>query len=622
MDGGVSRMRKSDLQEVFGLHFDFRDPVRRRMFSLIKSRLERALSLDRLNELYGRIPKEEGTLPYLRAALEAMNIRCRVSDGDLSRIPPEGRLVVVANHPFGAVEGLLLASILSPVRQDTRIMANYLLKRIPELRELFIFVNPFGTRSATRMNLQPLKNCIQWLHCGGVLGVFPAGEVSHVHLRSRRITDPPWSNTIAGLVRRTEAPVLPVFFQGVNSALFQILGLVHPRLRTALLPHELLNKMNREISVRIGAPVSFRKLREFDRDDDLTSYLRLRTYMLAGRVRSSSSKERKKLHIGRRKPVREPIAPPISAELLLREVHRLPEDQKLLEQGKHLVCFARSDQIPNLLTEIGRLREIAFREAGEGSGKALDLDRFDRYYLHLFVWNREAREVVGAYRLGPTDRILSRFGKSGLYSSTLFKYKTAFLGRIDPALELGRSFVHPSYQKSFAPLLLLWKGIALYVSSHPRYKNLFGPVSIDREYHSVSQQIMVDFLRVNNYLPEMARWVKAKKPPPGRRSRRSLHFPPIHAKLKDIEELSALISDIEARERGVPVLLRQYLKLGGKLLGFNIDHQFNEVLDGLILVDLTQTDPRLLDRYMGKDKAASFLAFHGAASASSPAFCA
>ncbi len=264
-----------------------------------------------------------------------------------------------------------------------------------------------------------------------------------------------------------------------------------------------------------------------------------------------------------------------------------------------------ADQIPNLLQEIGRLREVTFRQVKEGTGKAIDLDRFDAHYLHLFLWNREAQEVVGAYRMGRTDRIMKELGSTGLYTATLFDFQGEFLEEINPALELGRSFIRLEYQKNYSALLLLWKGIGQFVAQNPHYQVLFGPVSISNEYNEFSQGLLATWLSMHNFLPELAQFIRPKNPFEVKKFRcQDLRL--ALTGTQAVEELSALIADVDPNQKGVPILLKQYLKLGGKLLGFNRDPNFNNVLDGLILVDLLQTSHQVLQRYMGKEGLARF----------------
>ena len=304
----------------------------------------------------------------------------------------------------------------------------------------------------------------------------------------------------------------------------------------------------------------------------------------------------------------EPVASPVPASLLKAEVEALPPDQFLVVSGKYLIVYARARQIPWCLQEIGRLRELTFREAGEGTGRASDIDLFDAYYLHLFLWDREADAIVGAYRMGLADEILSRYGERGLYTRSLFSYGPKLLRTLNPAIELGRSFVRAEYQRSFSPLLLLWRGISQFVLRSPQYAILFGPVSISSSYAPVSRQIMVDYLRANNSETRLARHVRPRRP--FRVERSKVRNEVEVADLRDIEHLSRVIARIEHDNKGIPILLKQYLKLGGRLIGFSTDDQFSDALDGLVVVDLRASEPRVLARYMGDAGAEAFFAHH------------
>jgi hypothetical protein len=291
-----------------------------------------------------------------------------------------------------------------------------------------------------------------------------------------------------------------------------------------------------------------------------------------------------------------------------REVAALPAAQRLLAAGRFEVYYASASQIPWLLQEIGTLREAAFRAAGEGTGKEADLDLFDAYYLHLFVWDAGARAVVGAYRMGLVDEIVARYGKRGLYTHSLFRYDQTVLRSVNPGIELGRSFVRLEYQRNYAPLLLLWRGIGRFVVRMPRYCVLFGSVSISNRYASASRQLIVRYLIANRVDSSLAPHVKARRPP-------ELALPPAGAEseacdLRSIDDLSCRIASIEPDRKGIPILLKHYLGIGGRLLGFNTDASFGMVLDGLLMVDLRRADPRTLARYMGAPEAASFLAHH------------
>jgi putative hemolysin len=571
--------------------------------------VEKFLLLDELEQVCVSARKQAGEASFFARLLKSLDLTCDCSEEDLRRIPSQGPVVVVANHPFGLAEGPSLGSLLLGVRSDIRFLANSLLLAIPELREYVIAVDPFGGDGAVKANLKPLREAIEWVRNGGLLIVFPAGEVASIHPPGE-IRDPAWNESVARLVRMTSAAVVPVFFHGANSAAFHIAGLAHPRLRTILLSREFLNKRGTTIRVSIGGPIQPQVLSRLKTHRDTVDYLRERTQLL--RVRKNppgkTSPEWPFPWMPQSKPAE--IAPPVDAGLLRDEIERLGPDQKLVASGEYLVCMANAGQIPNIVLEIGRLREISFREAGEGTGRALDLDVFDKRYEHLFVWNRERNQVVGAYRLAGTDVMQARFGSRGLYTNTLFRFRPDFLPRINPAIELGRSFVRPEHQKSYVPLLLLWKGIGQFVAKNPRYRMLFGPVSISKDYSSASQALIVSFLKAHCYEDRLARSVspKSKFRAPWFLGHKLNKLTPL---LRDIEELSKVVADLEPDKKGVPVLLRQYLNIGGQILDFSVDSQFSRVLDGLIVVDLVKADRGLLKRYLGEAGAERFLNYHG-----------
>lgn len=560
----------------------------------VEGAIQKLLRLDQFDRLYNQ-PDSSHPVSIAEQSLALVNVQPQVSARDLTLIPKTGPVVAVANHPFGLIEGAILAALLPSVRPDAKILANRLLATFPDAAKNCIFVDPFGGDGAARFNHKGLKEAITWLKQGGLLSVFPAGEVAHLNLKQRAIIDPEWSRSIARLVRITGATVLPMYFVGANSAMFQLLGFLHPRVRTALLPHEFFNKNNRNIEVRIGSPITPAKLRGYQDDVSLIRYLRYRTYLLQDRESPKQFPTAKAA----------PTTAGVFEELLAGEVAKLAPERTLVQTEEFSVLLAKANEIPNVLREIGRLREITFRQIGEGTGKAMDLDRFDDYYWHLFVWNRAKSDVVGAYRLGPSEEILPRLGAKGFYTNELFQWKRSFLDRISPALELGRSFVRPEYQKSYAPLLLLWNGIGRFLARNPQYKLLFGPVSISNGYTSAARHLMVRFLRAYRQSPELAPLVRARNPFRQRPSKLADEL--IGATIWDVEELSALIADVETDGKGVPVLLKQYLKLGGELVAFHVDRKFSNTLDSLIVVDLRKTDLRVLERYMGKPAAAQFL---------------
>lgn len=402
--------------------------------------------------------------------------------------------------------------------------------------------------------------------------------------------------------------MLPVYFPGSNSALFHAAGLIHPRLRTGLLLREFCKRFHTEVPMRVGHPIPFSRLKKFEDDESLTRYLRIHTFVL--QQRGKEMLEAAKLTVEGQNIT---STPPTDCqhERMVEEIDRLrARGGRLVGQGSLSVYQAHSHEIPVLLPEIGRLREVTFRAVGEGTGNDIDLDKYDRYYEHLILWDEEKEQVAGAYRLGRADVILREYGPKGLYTNTLFHFEKPFLANLEAAVEMGRSFVTKAYQRHLASLPLLWKGIACWVARNPHYKKLFGPVSISKDYSSLSRKMIVEFLQDNRMHPHLSNFVKARNPFRYLRTRRMMReF--ISARLQNVDDCSALVSSLETDGKGIPILLKHYLKLNATILSFNVDKDFSSVVDGLILVDFTEIDPRLLSKYMGEESCREYLAKHG-----------
>ncbi len=598
---------------ILDLRNYLRTPLQRGAYQILGPMLDRSLGLRGLDEIYNGAcdlqknhPDGQTCLTWFDSVLKTMKATYEVESGADFEFPKSGPLIIIANHPYGILDPVILSHYAAGQRENVKVMTNSMLAAFPALRPHIIAVNPFGGEAAARSNVGAMKEALKHLKAGGTLVIFPAGEVSG-YKPGAGIEEPVWSSHVGSLVRRTQATVLPVFFPGSNSTLFHAAGLIHPRLRTGLLLREFCNKRDSQVEMRVGTPITFSKLRKFEDDEALTKYLRIHTFVLANRRKAPPQTESAS-------PVTEP-----SREVALAAEHRiriLNEVQALAERGGRLtgqgnlsVYTAHSHEIPDTLQEIGRLREVTFRSVGEGTGNEIDLDRYDRYYQHLFIWDEEKQQIAGAYRLGRADIILREYGPKGLYTSTLFKFEKPFLAHLESAVEMGRSFITKEYQRNLSSLPLLWKGIAHWMVRNPGYKKLFGPVSISKDYDSLSRKMMVEFLQGNCLHEDLASFVKPRNPFRYLRNRRLMReF--ISANLQDVDDCSALISSVETDGKGIPILLKHYLRLSGTILSFNVDKDFSSVIDGLILVDLTETDPKLLAKYMGEENCQAYLARH------------
>jgi len=574
---------------------------------------EKFVPVEKVRELYRRVQRSpEGF--GLENLLAEMQVELRVDAADTARIPSKGPVVVVANHPFGMLDGALLAVLLARVRPDVKVMTNYLLRDVPELAQHCIFVDPFESVDAPRAdriqtNRRALGEALIWLRKGGMLAAFPAGEVSQWQFPQGPIADPGWNDTTVRLIRRTGATALPVYFCGRNSVSFHLFGMIHPRLRTAFLLQEFLQQAGRTVEVRVGSEILHDSVAGIEDDREAIEYLRWRTYLLARRSRTEKSwSEAVRSKIDEK--VQEPVAPAEPAQALAEELRRLAGDRCLVENAELAVYLVKAQETPRMLQELGRLREVTFREAGEGTGKQRDRDRFDNYYWHVLLWHKTRQELVGAYRAGNTAEILDKTGVNGLYTSTLFRYDVRVFEKLGPALELGRSFIRSEYQRQYAPLLLLWKGIARLLATQAKISVLFGAVSISNDYSKASREMIYRFFEARMREDELAGMIEPRRPfrPAGLRPW-DCHA--MFAALRELEDLAQPIADVETDGKGLPILLRQYAKIGGKMLAFNVDRKFSNVLDGLVMVDLRKTEPAVLERYMGREGATEFRQHHG-----------
>lgn len=548
--------------------------------------LSEVSGLKRLERFYNEIQLKPGD-DFIAALFEHLELRIEVGEDDLNRLPREGGLAFVSNHPYGAIDGLALIHVLSRVRPDIKVMANFLLKQLAPLSDRFIGVNPFeNVRSLG--SFQGMRHAMEHLQGGGALGVFPAGEVSSYRTDLNAVVDPRWKTPVIKLIRSAQVPVVPVWFDGANSLVFQMLGMIHPNLRTLALPKEMLRMRGRTVHMRIGKPIAPKELTVLKNVDQLARYLRAKSYSLGSGVQVKREQFRPLLFP--RKP--KAIADPVPHASLSAEVVALA-DVKLTSQAEFDLYLAPSERIPNLLREIGRQREITFRAVGEGTNKSIDLDEFDLYYDHLVLWDRMNDRFVGAYRIGDGARIMEHYGKRGFYTSTLFRMDRPMERVLRQSFELGRSFVVPEYQKHRLPLFLLWRGLLLLLLRNAGHRYLIGPVSISSNYSPFSRTLIMEFVKQHHYDHELAKLVHP---------RNRFHIKPDKADSDalleaagDLRTLDKLIADIEPKENAVPVLLKKYLLLNSKIIGFNSDPKFNDALDGLILMDLTTVPEKTIE---------------------------
>ncbi|MBU2652191.1 MAG: lysophospholipid acyltransferase family protein [Bacteroidetes bacterium] len=537
----------------------------------------KTLKLNVLNDRYNLVSglKEQA---FIDKVIEELGFTFEIPEEDLANIPKEGPFISIHNHPYGGLDGILLIKLLGTARPDFKILVNFLLTKIQPVESFFLPVNPFETHKDVRSSYSGLKEAFSHLSKGFPLGIYPAGEVSSYQFDKKKVTDRNWQLSVIKFIKKAQVPILPVYFEGHNSRMFQILGMIHPLLRTAKLPSELFNKEGKKVRVRIGTPIPVKDQDVFSDINDFKKFLRTKTYSLglSDEIRKSQSVQA---------PRMEDIIAPVNDEDIIKEVESIRDEFLLFNlQGVSVFCVP-SSRIPNVLREIGRLREVTYREVGEGTNKSLDLDSFDDYYEQLFIWDDENHKIVGGYRAGKGKDILPQHGIKGFYVNTLFRVGPQMIPILNETIELGRSFVTKEYQKKTYSLFLLWKGILYLLLKHPEYRYLIGPVSISNTFSDLAKALTVEFMKSNYYNFELAEYIRPKK------TFKAKINPVINRKVflkhteNDVAKLDRFIQDFEPVFR-TPILLKKYINLNAEIIGFNVDPKFNYCLDGLMILDL------------------------------------
>lgn len=542
--------------------------------------IKKLVHQDEINRFIETHQHLEG-LEFNDTVLEHFNFTFQVSGKDRARIPDYGRVLVVANYPLGSLDGLALLKLISEIRTDVKIVATKLLDCIEPLKSLFLSVDSYAMPANSHNQADRITEALE---AEQAVIMFPTGDVSRI--RPNGVRDGKWKFGFLSWAKKTKSPILPVYIGGKNSPLFYSLSSIYKPLGTMMLVNEMFNQKDHEILFRIGKPIPWKSIAGMKLPKKTVAKLMRKQVYLLGK------KKNKELF----KPV-ENIVHPAKTKLIRKE---LKESQLIgkTQDGKHIYLF---DYIPNssVMREIGRLRELSFRQAQEGTGNALDIDRYDRFYRHLILWDEDELEIIGSYRIGEASNILHKFGAEGLYTNSLFTFNDAFIPYLENAIELGRSFIQPRYQGKRS-LDYLWYGIGAYLHQHPQIQYMFGPVSMSNSLPEDAQKTIASFFNMlfsnDTILAE---------------PRLPFHFSPF----QDSTSFDTISNDIEyklayvlLREKmdafgvKVPILYKQYADLcqpgGCKFLGFNIDPDFSNCVDALILVQIDAIKEKKYQRYI------------------------
>jgi len=545
------------------------------------------LRYTKLNKIFNNIKDKKG-IDFIDALIEILKVSYIIDDRDLKKIIKKGPFIVVCNHPYGGIDAILLIKILSQVRPDLKVMANFLLKKIEPISDFFLPVNSFENNKEFGSGFENVKSAFEYLKDGVCLCIFPAGEVSGYD-GFNKITDHQWQYSALKFIKRADVPVVPVYFSGKNSLIFHLAGLIHPALRTIKLPSELLNKRKKPVVVRIGSPIYVDEQDKFPEVYQYGRYLRAKTYSLGNPVEVKPFFN----YSLKRFLKQEPVVSPQPKDKLMAEVASLNKSYLLFKLTNFSVFCAPPEKIPCILNEIGRLREITFRLIGEGTNRITDLDEFDLYYNQLFIWDDDMNCIAGGYRIGKGVDIVHEYGTRGFYSQSLFKMKEGLIPVLKQSLELGRSFITKEYQRQPMSLFMLWKGVLFFLMKNPEYRYLIGPVSISNNYSAISRELIIRFIMTHHFDWNLARLIKPRKSFKFKSKDQNMNI--IMENMDDINKLDKFIGDVEDVNTGLPVLLKEYIKLNAKIIGFNIDPRFNNSLDGFLILDVYDVPERIIE---------------------------
>ena len=541
--------------------------------------LMKVLKISTLNKIYDR-NKHLSEIEFLNAILDEFQIKFEIPEEDLKRLPKDSAYITISNHPLGGIDGILLLKLMLEREPNFKIIANFLLHRIAPMKPYIMPVNPFENHKDAKSSVIGIKETLRHLSDGKPLGMFPAGEVS-TYKDGKLMVDKPWEEGAIKVIRKAQVPVVPIYFHAKNSNLFYTLSKINDTLRTAKLPSELLTQKNRVIKVRIGKPISVAEQNEHQNIDEYSDFLRKKTYMLA-----NSFDDEKLLSIPNLKISKEAkqIAKPANHTKILEEITEIKKgDFRLLQSKNYEVFLVTADKIPNILHEIGRLREITFREVGEGTNEAIDLDQCDNYYHHMFLWDEENQVIAGAYRMGLGSEIFPKYGISGFYLNDLFRFEPELNTMMSQSIEMGRAFIIKEYQQKPMPLFLLWKGIVHTTLRYPEHKYLIGGVSISNQFTEFSKSLMIEFMKSHYYDPYVAQYIHPKKEFKVKLKDADKDFV-FNETEADLNKFDKIIDEIEPGSLRLPVLIKKYIKQNARVIAFNVDPKFNNAVDGLMYI--------------------------------------
>lgn len=576
---------------------------------VLQSAIEKVVGIDQLNSMLADLgPPWPDAEELVENLFERLNIRWKLENPEVFERLDDRPKVFVANHPYGLPDAFALFQLLTRYRTNIRIFANKLLAATQLDEPRLLFVDPFGSVESRGQTRKSIAEAIRHLRSGGDLALFPGRICSHLKTSDWTISDSEWTDQIRRFVEVSGGELVPLYISGRNSMLFNLSGLVHPRIRTYMLLREFM-RGGHDFTFRVGEPVTAAQLQKVSRSMSAGNFARSMVYALKTGspglpdlpqlVQPELRTPEEEIAIARN-----PVA--ISGERVKR---LLDGEELLLRQNGFSIYQVGTGASDALLDIICEVRFRAYASETSLSDPSQLRDKYDDFYQHLLLWDEAEQTVAGVYRYVLPDLAKRPPTADNLVTSSIFNLSPDFEKLLPKAMELGRAAILPEYQRGFSPLMLLWRGFLEIPNRDKRIQYLFGPVTMGKKFNPVSRELVRRFIMSNCRDDAMEGFVKPKT---------ALRFDiPREVEIEKLErgcenfsQLGNIINGLEGGKRTFPVLFRHYANNGCKFIGFGEWPELDHATAGLTILDFNKaTECRsMIQRYFGKDGALEFYA--------------
>ncbi|MEM7069846.1 MAG: lysophospholipid acyltransferase family protein [Pseudomonadota bacterium] len=569
--------------------------------------VEKLVGIDRCNKLLEDLgPDWPDTNSMVDIMFDRLDIKYQIKNAEVLEELDDRPKVFVANHPYGLPDAFALFQILTRYRPNIRLFANKILEATQLDDERLLYVDPFSAPQSRNLTRKSMAHALRHVREGGDLALFPGRICSHLKTSDWTISDSAWTDQVRKFVDAGGGDLVPLYITGRNSMLFNFSGLIHPRIRTYLLVREFL-RGGHDFTFTIGDPVSADQLQKVSRSMSVGNFARSLVYSLktgASTVPDLPHLIEPELRNAQEtsRVVRTPTA--------IRGAHvrkLLDRNEILVKQNGYTIYQSGPKSGADILDIICEVRFQAYASETNVSDPSELRDHYDEFYHHLVLWDDEKEAVAGVYRYtlpGLTQRAPTA---ENLVTSSIFDLSPEFQKILPKAMELGRAAILPEYQKSFSPLMLLWRGFLEIPYRDKEIKYLFGPVTMGQNFNPLSRELLRRYI-MNHCGDDVMKGHVSPRKALAFDIPREVEIEKLANACGSFAQLGNLINGIEGGKRSLPVLFRHYANSGCKFVGFGEWRELDNATAGLTLLDLKDSSKSFIQRYFGKEGAEEFYA--------------